>query len=830
MAESTIDMSREQLPHAPVRLLIAERSENAAHQFDSLLRDAGIATRVEIIDLPMAIDKLPHADMMLCNAALPELHQLLPRLTSTAPSVPIIVVNNDEASLTQSEGMELGAADVVSDVESRHLVLVVKRELEHVCQQNQLRLTKKALSEAEQRCQLLLQSSRAAIAYVHEGMHIYANEGYLKLFGFESADDLLGLPVIDLLDGESIGTLKNKLKQFRTDEQETDFDFVGHSTTGTRIEGNMTFAAAEYEGEHCVQVTVRVSGQPTADPTPAHAAGADEEAVPVLDAVVDAEEPCEAADVASTNGGAARTTDNGGKADEKVDKLTAAGDKLANLVEFKLELEDDVETESSSEVSDAAQEDESEFEIDDDFGEVPTTDEVDAADVPAEPEPAPVAEPPAQSSSDARAREPKNGAAQGLGEFLSQCETVAAKNDGRFISIFAAQVDGYEDMQRSFGLAGVENACRMVEAKLLEVVQGPFMQISPYQWAMVVCDQTREDALNRVEGYRAAIEAMMFEVREKTVRPSCTFGGAILNMEGFDSVGTALEATLNNAFSTLRTTIESTDGNTIELPHFDNAEQENGDEANRVLALISEAIENQSFTLLFQPIISLRGDSDEHYEVFLRMSDRQGNLMAPGQFLKTAIDNGVAGKIDRWVILQSIKMLSAHRANGHNTRLTINLTSNSVTDPEFIQWLGVAIKAARLPSDAVIFQVTEHDAVSYVRQTREFAEGLKNLHCRSSMSRFGLEADPFDLLSHIPVDFVKIDGSLIAAVETDPEQKEAIKTMVRELQNAGKLTIVPMVESAALLSTLWQAGVNYIQGHYLQEPSTSMDYDFSTDD
>jgi EAL domain-containing protein (putative c-di-GMP-specific phosphodiesterase class I) len=356
------------------------------------------------------------------------------------------------------------------------------------------------------------------------------------------------------------------------------------------------------------------------------------------------------------------------------------------------------------------------------------------------------------------------------------------------------------------------------------------MQISPYQWAMLVCDQTREDALNRVEGYRAAIEAMMFEVREKTVRPSCTFGGAILNMEGFDSAGTALEATLNNAFSTLRTTIESTDGNTIELPHFDNAEQENGNEANRVLALISEAIENQSFTLLFQPIISLRGDSDEHYEVFLRMSDRQGNLMAPGQFLKTAIENGVAGKIDRWVILQSIKMLSAHRANGHNTRLTINLTSNSVTDPEFIQWLGVAIKAARLPSDAVIFQVTEHDAVSYVRQTREFAEGLKNLHCRSSMSRFGLEADPFDLLSHIPVDFVKIDGSLIAAVETDPEQKEAIKTMVRELQNAGKLTIVPMVESAALLSTLWQAGVNYIQGHYLQEPSTSMDYDFSTDD
>ena len=85
MAASTKDMSAHQAQHAPVRLLIAERSENAAYQFDSLVRDAGIATRPEIIDLPMAIDKLAHADMMLCNAALPELNQLLrcPKKTLT---------------------------------------------------------------------------------------------------------------------------------------------------------------------------------------------------------------------------------------------------------------------------------------------------------------------------------------------------------------------------------------------------------------------------------------------------------------------------------------------------------------------------------------------------------------------------------------------------------------------------------------------------------------------------------------------------------------------------------------------------------------------------
>jgi EAL domain-containing protein (putative c-di-GMP-specific phosphodiesterase class I) len=77
---------------------------------------------------------------------------------------------------------------------------------------------------------------------------------------------------------------------------------------------------------------------------------------------------------------------------------------------------------------------------------------------------------------------------------------------------------------------------------------------------------------------------------------------------------------------------------------------------------------------------------------------------------------------------------------------------------------------------------------------------------------------------------VKLDGAQIESMGANAELRESISEMIRKLQAAGKLTIVPMVESATVLSALWQAGANYIQGHYLQEPSTQMDYDFSTDD
>lgn len=104
------------------------------------------------------------------------------------------------------------------------------------------------------------------------------------------------------------------------------------------------------------------------------------------------------------------------------------------------------------------------------------------------------------------------------------------------------------------------------------------------------------------------------------------------------------------------------------------------------------------------------------------------------------------------------------------------------------------------------------------------------MHCRASLSRFGTTADPFEVLSHIPAEFVKLDGAKIESMGNDEETRATITEMIRELQSSGKLTIVPMVESANVLSALWQAGANYIQGHYLQEPSTEMDYDFSTDD
>jgi len=130
----------------------------------------------------------------------------------------------------------------------------------------------------------------------------------------------------------------------------------------------------------------------------------------------------------------------------------------------------------------------------------------------------------------------------------------------------------------------------------------------------------------------------------------------------------------------------------------------------------------------------------------------------------------------------------------------------------------------------VIFQITEQDASEHIEETREFVETLKGMHVRSSLSRFGLLEENESPLSELAVDFVKLDGSHVQGMAGNEERTESVTEMIKALQANGKLTIVPMVENAQILSTLWQAGANYIQGHYLQEPSEKMAYDFSTGD
>jgi PAS domain S-box-containing protein len=700
---------------SPVRLLIADESENRAHEIDSVLRNAGIPTRAEFCrDLDEETVAAQSVDLILCNAGFDHLERVLPGLRERKPEVPIIVMDASEEPRNLTRGLAMGATDVVFENDNERLLYVVKREIDNVCQRRHFSQTRRALMEAERRCELLMANSSAAIAYVHEGMHIYANDDYFKLFGFGDADDLLGLTLIDLMDPEFSDAFKAKMRSFRADSSdELTFEFHGRTTTGQPITGRITLTSAEYEGEACTQVLVRPNA-PAPDPALIEP--------PVL---VDKDDALQSAEAAAANGNGAPV------------EAFAATDAFIDEIE--------------------------------------------------------------------------NGAE-------------------RPTAMLVVEIDDFDGLQADHGFRRAELAVQQLREVLTAELGGSrCIRIANHRFGIAVYGASEAGGDVLAERLRESVQDALLELDGKTVRRTITIGAAPLN------AGASVADTMNLAFRTLLAARSNDKNNCIQWPSVATLQAETEDDAlsgeqRRILKLVNNAIDNQSFVLLFQPTISLRGDADEHYEVFLRLLDEKGRRIPPDQFLELAVDHGVAGKIDRWVILQSIKMLSAHRAKGHNTRLTINLTRNSLIDQEFAQWLAVAIKAARLPSDAVVFQIAEGDVASHVRQAREFVQGLKAIHCRTSLRHFGTTDNPFEILRHVPVDFVKLDGSHVQSLDGNIERRDKLTEMIQELQQHGKLTVIPMVESATVLSALWQAGANYIQGHYLQEPSPEMNYDFAADD
>lgn len=680
-----------------IRLLILEDSQNEAERLVSLFRNAGQATRVHrLTSSDDLAEALKQTWDLLINA--PQSENLDPSeaisaIRRQAKDIPIIqlTAGNDAEAIT--EALMLGAQDALPQGEDEWLLLVANRELANLEERRARRSAEVALREAEKRCQLLLDSSVDAIAYVHDGMHIYANRAYLELFGYEDVEDLEGMPMIDLISGTDQSRFKTFLKNYQSMEGSAELACGGVRADGDTLKTRMHFSPAAYDGEPCIQVVIRA--------------------------------------------------ENDSAELQKLREISSQ-DPVTGLLNRN----------SFLEVIDAAVE--------------------------------------------------------------------RAINAGQPASLAYIRVDRFAALQADIGLTDSDLLLNQLatllrghfpgEAQLARFADDVFAVLQPG-----VIPQQAEPELRKL---LTKVEGQLLDVGGRTVQTTLSIGVA-----GLDEKTAKAQDAIERAH---RCADELSDGNALKLY---NPADELAAAANRgdIVAMLKQALESNSFRLLFQPIISLRGDSFEHYEVLLRLLDPQGVEVPPNEFLSTAADAGLAAKIDRWVILNSIKLLAEHRAKGHHTRLFLHLSAASIQDPSLLPWLGVVLKASRLPGDSLAFEFGEADAVAYLKPAKALAQGLNGLGCRTALAQFGCVLNPFNTLKHLDAEFIKVDGSYTQDL-TRQENQEALKALLAELHEQQKQSIVPFVESATVLATLWQAGVSYIQGHYLQGPSQSMDYDFASDE
>lgn len=402
-------------------------------------------------------------------------------------------------------------------------------------------------------------------------------------------------------------------------------------------------------------------------------------------------------------------------------------------------------------------------------------------------------------------------------QYLADQLSTSAIQTGSGISAALAfiSVDNYSHFLSNIGISGCDVLIKDLAELLSEQVaeNDCLARFGDSSLALLVHNKTPEETLAFARQCCKAVEEHICEALTQTIQYTVSIGIAPLSARNVNEV-------VDQAYSAVLQVHEQSKNNDAEIY---TAKAINVAESGGAAASLEEAIEQNQFRLLFQPIISLRGDSREHYEVSLRMLDENDQEIPPAEFLASATDT----KLDRWVILEATKMLSMHHAQGHDTRVLINLTANALLDKGLIPWIGVAMKAASLPVDSVVFQFSEVDISKHLKDAKEITQEYNNQGFKVSMGQFGRTVDPIKTLKHVSVDFVKIDGSFTLDLQENQGDPQVLKALVNSITENNMLSIVPCVENAGVLATLWQVGVNYIQGHYLQSPSPKMDYEFT---
>ena len=147
-----------------------------------------------------------------------------------------------------------------------------------------------------------------------------------------------------------------------------------------------------------------------------------------------------------------------------------------------------------------------------------------------------------------------------------------------------------------------------------------------------------------------------------------------------------------------------------------------------------------------------------------------------------------------------------------------------------LTWISKLLKASRLHGNSFVFQITEQTLLNNLKSTKALAQGLKQLHCLVALTH--VSNDP-KANKHIPalgLDYIKISGEHIQALTSSDNAQEAVKEIAALAHDGNTHTIAEHVQDPTCLAVLWQHGVNFIQGHYLQKPDETMNYDFTAED
>jgi EAL domain-containing protein (putative c-di-GMP-specific phosphodiesterase class I) len=239
---------------------------------------------------------------------------------------------------------------------------------------------------------------------------------------------------------------------------------------------------------------------------------------------------------------------------------------------------------------------------------------------------------------------------------------------------------------------------------------------------------------------------------------------------------------------------------------------------------IHDVLEQDRFRLFFQVIENLGLQPGErgkiHGEVLLRIMDEDMQLIGPGSFIPSAERYNLMPMIDRWVIENTLKLLSANISTVIEVmeRCCINLSGQSLSDERFMTFLVDCIHDTGVPPHLLCFEITETAVIANLNNASNLISKLRKMGCRFALDDFGVGLSSFGYLRNLSVDYLKLDGSFVKNIVNNKTDYEMVRAINQIGHTMNISTIAEFVEDAAILQMVRELGVDYAQGYVIAKP------------
>ncbi|MCP3999581.1 MAG: EAL domain-containing protein [Gammaproteobacteria bacterium] len=368
--------------------------------------------------------------------------------------------------------------------------------------------------------------------------------------------------------------------------------------------------------------------------------------------------------------------------------------------------------------------------------------------------------------------------------------------------------DKFSEALDDVGLIGTEVIITQISQILQEFTQSNdiYGRFGGTIFTVVLERGTMSDVEAWAEQLLKTINDTVFEYENRSAIITCTVGICEI-----DSTNTSIIKLLEDAEHACKAGRKA-GGNRIQLSKSNSAAKEIGQDDTIWIPRIRKALMNNRLRLKHQPIGGLNEDINDTYDTLVRMLDKEGKTILPGEFMPVAERTGLSKNIDRWIIGASMSF-----CNSNKVRLVfIRLSADSILDETLPTWIQKQAEHAKVIPSKLCFEVAEDIAVKHLRPTQKLAEALHKNGFKFAVEHFGKTDASNRIFTHIPMDYMKIDGSLMQALHKNTEAQNKIKTYARQAKEKGIRTIAERVQDADTMAILWRLNISYMQGNYLQ--------------